>query len=163
VNWIIELVKLGIVGFIAGLFALYRAKQEFISQRWWERKADAYTRIIEALWQMLDYYKQNYEEITNCSKISDERKKEILKQWEQGECEINKVTDIGTFLVSEETITALKKIWEKPQPEPDPNDWFRHLENDYIATKACIETVIKNAKKDLQVIRGWHIIRQNSN
>jgi len=29
VNWIIELVKLGIVGLIAGLFALYRAKQEY--------------------------------------------------------------------------------------------------------------------------------------
>ena len=159
-NWIIELVKLGIVGLIAGLFALYRAKQEFISQRWWERKADTYTRIIEALWQILDYYKQRCEEVENYREISDERKKEILKQWHQGQREIKKVTEIGAFLVSDETIAALKKLWKKSEPAPDPDDWFGQLENDYIATEACIATVIKSAKKDLQVIRGWNLIRR---
>lgn len=159
-NWIIELVKLGIVGLIAGLFALYRAKQEFISQRWWERKADTYMRIIEALWKILDYYKQNYEEVTDHREISDERKKEILNQWREGQREIKKITEIGAFLVSDETIAALKKLWKKPEPESDPDDWISQLENDYIATEACIDTVIKSAKKDLQVIRGWKLIRR---
>jgi hypothetical protein len=160
VNWIIELVKLGIVGLIAGLFALYRAKQEFISQRWWERKADAYTRIIEALWKILDYNNQIYEEVTDHRVISDERKKEILKQWQEGQREIKKITEIGAFLLSDETIVALKKLWKKSEPEPDPDDWFSRYENDCIATEACIDTVIKSAKKDLQVIRGWNLIRR---
>jgi hypothetical protein len=160
VNWIIELVKLGIVGLVSGLFALYCANRGFISQRWWERKADTYTRIIEGLWQILDYYKQRWEEIENSREISDERRKEILKQWRQGQREIKKVTEIGAFLVSDETIAALKKLWKKSEPVPDPDDWISQLENDYIATEACIDTVIKSAKKDLQVVRGWNLIRR---
>lgn len=54
IAWAAEIIKLGSVGLIAGYFASSRANKEFITQRWWEKKTEVYSSIIEALWKMLN-------------------------------------------------------------------------------------------------------------
>src|SRR5437660_5971508 len=65
----------------------------YVYQRWWERKADAYARIIEALWHMLNYPSQMEDDLYELKKLSDEERDELLKHWKQSERELRKEAD----------------------------------------------------------------------
>ena len=147
---IIELVKLTSVGLIAGLFASYRAKKDFISQRWWERKAQAYSNIVEALWQLVDSNKHDYDALIMGAHLSDQRKTDIQAQWAKGSNEIKRSAGIGAFIISDEAAKALKEYFEKSD-NIDPDNWVAQIESDYDALRVCLEKIKIAAKQDLNI------------
>nr|WP_075519007.1 hypothetical protein [Moritella viscosa]SHO17368.1 Putative uncharacterized protein [Moritella viscosa] len=53
---LLELLKLGFVGVIAGLFASFLANRDFRNKKWWELRVSAYKTAIEALSDLVHYY-----------------------------------------------------------------------------------------------------------
>ncbi|HEX7406996.1 MAG TPA: hypothetical protein VF515_05015, partial [Candidatus Binatia bacterium] len=73
-EWLSHYIDLGIVGVISSLFTSFLARRRFISERWWERKAEAYTRILDALVHMHRYYEALSDDYMGEAKLSEERK-----------------------------------------------------------------------------------------
>lgn len=144
------------LAFLASLLAtvvsVYNARfARFARQRWWDRKVDAYSRIIEALSSLVYYYEVIYDAELEHQTLSEERKTEIDDHWKRGYAEVKKATATGAFLVSAEAEAALQKMWKEKGKGVHPNDWFSLIESDYVATRDCLRGVADAAKKDLEV------------
>ena len=135
---------------IAVIVSAYNARfARFASEKWWERKAEAYTRISGALSDLVYYYGQTYE--TQFSNLSEERQREIDEHWRKGHLEVRKATDIGAFAISREAEEALKEYWKRPAENIHPEDWSAHLEIDYMSAEKCLKKLVACARKDLRV------------
>jgi hypothetical protein len=57
---------------IATVVSIYNARlRRFVSERWWERKADAYTRIVESLSALVDYCDRSYYDMLHIDPIGE--------------------------------------------------------------------------------------------
>ena len=152
---IVTLIAAGLA-FLASLIAViisaYNARfNRFASERWWERKAEAYTSIIDALSDLVYYYQQNFDSFVTQKELSEEKQREIKERWRKGNFEIKKATNIGAFLISPEAENALKKYWEEPTDDDYLSDWFERLARDYTKAENCLKELVLFAKQDLRV------------
>ena len=144
------------LAFLASIIAIvisgYNARfTRFTSERWWERKAEAYNRIIGSLSDLVYYYQQIYNAEFESTEFSEERKQELDDHWKKGYLEVRKATNVGAFMISPEAEEILKQFWEEPTENPHPDDWFSHLEINYATAELCLKRLVICAKKDLYV------------
>lgn len=142
--------------FLASLIAIvisaYNARfTRFTSEKWWERKVEAYNLIVGALSDLVYYYQQIYNAELEARDLSEDKKQEINDHWKRGNIEIRKATNVGAFMISREAEEVLKKYWQEPKTKIDPNDWFTRLEYDYTSAETCLMQLVTCAKKDLGV------------
>lgn len=139
---------------MATAVAIYNTRfRRFALEKWWERKAEAYTRIIEALADMVNYYQQIGDAEVRGRELPEERRQEIDEHWKQGYREVVKATNIGAFLISSEAEASLRRFREGPKEKPHPDDWFQQLDNSYAGAKQCLKELVACAKEDLRVSR----------
>jgi len=146
---LVDLVKLGSAGIIGGLFGSFLANRNFRSQRWWERKVDAYTRVIESLSDMLEYYSELADAEMTEREISDERKVELEANWKVGRRAVRKAANLGAFLFSPEVEAALREF-EKHSSKRQKS-YFEYLDENCAAVRACLESIVAQSKRDLRV------------
>jgi hypothetical protein len=141
-----------IASVLAATVAIYNARfTRFARERWWERKVDAYSKIIEALASLVYYYEEHLVAETEGSELSEEYRKQVGEHWRRGYAEVKRATAIGAFLVSDEADAALKKMAKERWEGGDPNNWLEALGSDYAGTRDCLKTVVAAAKKDIRV------------
>lgn len=146
------LVGIVIAAFTSWITVRFALKQ-FYSQKWWERKADAYSSIIEALYRV----KHNIEERLWADslelEITEDNKKRLDANASKGYDEIYKAESIGAFVISEESSLALTRL--RQQLEKDDVDWATGNEPDRSKTLSavikCLEDIRRNAKRDLNI------------
>ncbi len=140
-----------IASVIATLVVAYNARlATFTQQKWWERKADAYSRIVEALAEMVCYHEEHltaYEEGRN---VREAMKTEIEEHWRHSYAELKKASAVGAFLISSSAETALRQMWQDKGKGIDSNDWYGLLESDYVAARDCLKSIVAEAKEDLR-------------
>lgn len=136
---------------LAAVVSIYNARfNRFAKERWWERKVEAYSRITQALADLVYYYEEHYITQVEGSSLSEEYKKAIGEHWRQGYAEVKKATAIGAFLISVEADGALKKMAAEKGKGVDPDDWVAMLESEYDAARDCLKAVVAAAKSDIR-------------
>lgn len=136
---------------IATAVAAYNARfRKFAQQRWWERKADAYTRIIEALADLVYYHETHLLAAEERVTLSAERKADIGEFWRRGNAEVRRATAVGAFLISPDAEAALRRMWEEDGRGVPFNDWYGAVESSYDAARTCLRQVVAAAKADLR-------------
>ena len=123
---------------------------KFAQMRWWERKADAYARIIEALSQMVYHDEELLSAAVGLRDIPESTRAEIDKHWDRSYSELRTATAVGTFVISADAEVALKKLWQERSKGAGVNDWYGLVESDCVAARACLKRVVSSAKADLQ-------------
>ena len=145
-----------VLAFVASLIAIAASVYStrfgrFISEKWWERKVEAYSRIVEALAYLVDNYQSMYDAELEGRELTDERKREIDRNWKRENLEVRKAALIGTFRISPEAEKVLKQYWEKSNTRANPASWFQDLEDSYTSAETCLKELVICAKKDLRV------------
>lgn len=126
----------------------------FYSERWWERKADAYTDIVEALHAKLEFLDSYFSVMYDGEKLSEADVDRLRAANKEADQKINKLIRIGTFVVSEEVATLLKYYQvhqaelKRDVPEGDEGAWFVHEQK---LTDRCLVRVRDAAMRDLKV------------
>ena len=129
------------------------------SQKWWERKAELYASLIEKLYDIHNFYSQWLnEDFLNRARLSVEEKahrkceEEVLnKRGKDGNDELEKLTHIGTFLISDavhKDLLAYKDSKLKAWAENE-GDIYDTAYSIIEAAKTCIESVCEHSKDDL--------------
>ncbi len=137
---------------ISTVASLYSARfRRYAQERWWERKADAYTRIAHALSEMLEYYRMTYEVEIEGQKITPQRKAEFLMRWKNGWEEARRSTNMGTLLVSNDANKALRDLWRSFDHAADEESWIDRIEAEFASAEKCLAALVVAAKEDLQV------------
>lgn len=147
---IIEIVKLGTVGLIAGLFSAYVATRGHRNKKWWELRVEAYKSVIESLSDINYYYNVLYKAKIESRNLSKEYEEELSKFQDDSYHKIRKAADTGSFLFSESAKKALKEFIDL-----NKEDYFLYLDSYSAGAEKCLKRVVLSSNKDLRVKDSW--------
>ncbi len=153
VSGVIILVSGVIIAIVTAYLTVRLSLKRFRTERWWERKAETYSNILESLHLMKQYYDALIAAELNYQEISDERGKEIWGRWKGGIEEIARVTDIGSFIVSDEAVRRLEQLQgDLDLDGPDATkSFYEFLEDQFEKIQKCLSEIREIAKEDLNV------------
>ena len=141
-------------GIITAILASYlTAKwslQKFYSEKWWQRKENAYVEIIDALYDLVQYCEIRKEDYGGGAGYSEDKEKNFAERYNQAFWKIKKATDIGVFVVSSKAATILQELRDKPELEWDENPPWEIYQQDYEYYKDALNKIVKVAKEDLK-------------
>jgi len=137
---------------IGSVIAIYTARfNRFTLEKWWDRKSEAYTRIIEALSDLVDYYEKVRLAELGEIKVSDEKRREIYEKSTQDYRAITKAINMGVFVISEEAEETLRNYRTIEDETFTAGDFIGDVERKHDYAQDCIQKLIKCAKKDLKI------------
>lgn len=124
-------------------------RQDWVSQKWWDRKADAYTDIVDALWHIRQTAAEAMEPSYGPSEGPSRKDAPDDRNFRKDIRNLKKLGDVGRFVVSDEIAAALTEFWKRVGPVEDHPDVDVIIETHYGAAKECLEVVTPAALKDL--------------
>ena len=93
-----------IIAIVTSIITVWLALKRFRSERWWERKADAYSTIVKSLHHMKIYCEETIEELESHKDMSEEDSKVLYAKFKEAIEEIAKAKDVGSFIISNEAV-----------------------------------------------------------
>jgi hypothetical protein len=147
---------------------MWLALWRFHSEKWWERKAELYSRLMEALFDMHSYTRQFLEDLESSmsgeepsSAQNEKEKKHLDSLWsrhQNASDEVQKIAVIGAFIVSDavaDDLMQLRKAHEATMKEfRDPEtggDPYEAGQKDMQVIEDCIARFREHAKEDLGI------------
>jgi len=138
-----------IVSFITAYITVKFSMRQFYSQRWWEKKAEAYSHIIERLSYLQYCFGEWFDEGVGMKELRDKEREKLSEGYDQAREAITKAAAIGTYIVSDETATALAKLLSELEKSVSYQDWISDIDKAYGLIKECIIKIREYAKADL--------------
>lgn len=135
---------------VSSLITVQFSLRKFRSERWWERKAEAYSRIIEVLHNAKAFAASHIEAEEKGRELPEEQDEALRRRSKVAFDEILKVSDIGAFLLSDDAIERLRLFQKKTEEASSEETWFEYLEKEWSATDKCLKDLIQIAKRDLK-------------
>lgn len=145
-----ELLKLGAVGLIAGVFSSVLANRDHRHRKWWELRIAAYQGAIEALSDIVWYYDKHYDAEMKHRELPAKFKAEMEVFWNDSYPRVRRLADSGAFLFSERVNASLAEFMR----DDDEESWFGHLDNNLAKAKKCLTELVACSKQDLRLKEG---------
>ena len=136
-----------VAAYLSARWGLRRAFQE----KWWERKERAYTEIIEALYDLIRYSDLCAEEDKMKHRHEHSKKKEFGERYSEAYWKIQKMTDIGAFVISDEAARILRELRKRPQLDWNNDPPWENYEADSSSYRNTLDDIRKCAKMDLKM------------
>ncbi|MFZ6769793.1 hypothetical protein ACO0LM_22295 [Undibacterium sp. Di26W] len=149
----IELIKL-LATILTAYFTVTWSLKRFLKEKKWEKKSEAYSRIMEALHHLKRIQLLYLDDELERTKIDEKKMAEINLQSKQARNEVEKYIDIGRYYISDEAIAALEKMHSVHEECVDEwNSGAAMLEELYkkelSAVKNCLDTIRAIAIKEV--------------
>ena len=157
--WLGQILLAVIVGFLSAWAGAKFALRRFRAERWWDRKADAYRTILEALHRKKIVLQDERSRVaTRKPVIHDESDKEFIRKDLEAGDELRKWIDIGPFVLSPAAtvlltilVNDLNKAREDAGFYGEEFDLLAVLDGQIAAFDKCIRNMALIAKIDLGV------------
>ena len=128
-----------------------RQSLEWVNRQWWDRKATAYTEIIEALWQSVEYSRDYLAHAYGESVKGVDVEHEKFDNYRKNQLNLSRTADVGAFVVSEEASAALQAYFTSTKSAADWDSTEDIAENHLKAGEQCLKEVRSAALRDLRV------------
>ncbi len=148
---ILELLKLGGVGLIAGLFASALANRDHRYRTWWEMRVQAYRVAIEALSDLVHCYDHKYRAQIEARDLPEQFEKGLDDTAQAALQQVRKFADSGAFLFSERANAALREFMKRDESD----SYFEAIDNAAAKSQECLRALVECSKRDLQLSHGW--------
>jgi hypothetical protein len=137
------------VAVVTAVLTVQLSLRRFQSERWWDRKADAYSKIIEALHHVVAYSSMVLKDIES-GEYRKEYKEEMVEPYRKAIRELEIATGIGAYVISDEVAKILGELASRPDYE-EPGDTYGNVGRDYDDYQKALTKIRELAKKDLKV------------
>ena len=143
---LIALVPALLVSIITAYITVRLSMRQFYSQRWWEKKAEVYSHIMEHL-SYLQYHLGEWEaEFIGEKTLSKEAKERLAEGYRQSKESITKAAAIGAYIVSDNVATALAELLRELNKSDPMGDIMADIEMHSSAIEKCIAKIREDAK-----------------
>jgi hypothetical protein len=88
--------------------------RRFQAERWWERKVEAYTRIIEALHHVIAYSKLLEKELSENQEYSEEHRDNMASSSHKAMNDLRMAADVGAYIISDDVAKILAELEARP-------------------------------------------------
>lgn len=139
-----------ITAVIASYITVRLSLRRFYSERWWEKKAEAYTAILEALHYMNRSFSEELDAAMEHREIPQGRSDELKQKYHEASDELDKRIDIGQFILSEEAAAELSDLIKNLAKARGSDDWTDYVIRSYEATNNTLKRMRAIAKSDLK-------------
>ena len=117
-----------VIAVISARITVHFALKRFYSEKWWERKMEAYTSIIEALHHVRNHADTNLEFSMRGRDLPGEGDKMLTEKLQAAMEELRKRIDVGSFVIAEDAVFALGTLMKGLDRSTNTNDWIEHLD-----------------------------------
>lgn len=138
-----------LVALLSSWFTVKFALRRFQSEKWFERRVEAYTKVIEALHFMKNCTERQLRAEEYGTDIPKEIESELISSYRKGLADLRRLTDMGALLFSSEAIEALDTMNTELKAATDEQSWWEHLDAEGAAISKCLARLRPIAKKDL--------------
>lgn len=134
----------------ASFFTARFALRRFYSEKWWEKKAEAYAAILEALHYMKRSFDEDHEAEVAGREVPEARKEELQEKYHKADDELKKRIDIGQFVLSDEAVAELSSFQKAYDKASEAESWPQYLEESWLAINDALKRMRTIAKTDLK-------------
>lgn len=149
--------ELIIVPIGAAFFGAWLAMMRFRTERWWDKKADTYVELVEALHDMGMPPAEYFNEADRGRDLPEELSKELWESYTQAKKRVWKIADSADFIISSEVFEAIQKMRTGLQAARDAVDFYQHLEETEDAVNNCLLEVKQIGAKELGIKKANNI------
>jgi hypothetical protein len=144
-----------IAALVAAGASVYNARVgRFISERWWERKADAYNQLVTSLAALVECSDRYHDDALHIRRLSDAESEQWARKWRKADAQVRRATTTAAFLLSDRAREALRQRNMIISSKTSAN-WFADMERDAEATEQCLREIVDCATEDLRIKRLW--------
>lgn len=150
----IEILKLFIqasISIVAAFLAAWLSVRRFRDEKWWERKASAYSELIDALHKMKWRLSETYDAILEQRELSKEYSNELLHEFKLARQNVWRIADSSSFLVSPEVFKAAEEMEKGLSSAQIAESWFEHIDEQFAAVNKCLKQVKSIGTKELGI------------
>ena len=136
------------VSWITVRFALKR----FVSEKLWEKRAEAYGAILGALHDMKRYPDQVLGSFGIKGRdIPEDQRKALLVKYREGQHELNRRGEVGQFFLSDNLLTAISTLNKSLASATNTDDGYSVVDDSWAAINVAQEDIRTIAKSHLAV------------
>ena len=148
-----------ITAFGGAFFGARLSLNRYYQEKWWDKKVEAYSQIIEALFKVFIFSNNHYDYENGEIEVmtqSRERVQKLRNEFIKGNEDLEKAIYMSDFIFSEnasEVLINFNKEWSRLKVEEEKSG-YAELELLFDRAKLvhdCLEKIKRIAKKDLQV------------
>ncbi|MDR4520932.1 MAG: hypothetical protein R3E36_10105 [Nitrosomonas sp.] len=139
------------IAVVGAFLAAHLATRRFRSEKWWERKAAAYSELVEALHHMKWYSSEHIDAAMENRWLAKEDKDEYWKQYKEARRNVWRIADASAFLVSPKVHEAIVTLERALGEARNADWWLEHAEQEYAAIQKCLVRVKELARHELGV------------
>lgn len=126
------------------------SRLQFRSERWWEKKAQAYERVIEAFHNSKKFASEHLDAAHKGRDVDGMRDAELRKLAKEARDEIIRASDIGSFILSSNASIILAKYKAESEAAEKHDTWWEYLDADLSLTDRYMKEFIVEAHRDLK-------------
>lgn len=150
-----DILKIILPGIIISVFTsiltVRLAIRRYHEEKWWEKKLEMYSRLLETLHRMKNYATEHYEGQIDFDYITDEKRQELTKDWKTFSRTFAELRDLASFQLSSEAVAVLDKYEETKVEALKSDTIFERIDGDLAAVSECLEKLKMVAKRDLKI------------
>jgi len=145
----------GVLGLVAAAGAAFLSARwgfrQAYQERWWDRKEQTYREIIGALHDLLRYSTIQVEWELSGNHEDHPKEKEFGQLYVKAYWNVQRLTVIGPFLISETAAQILQKLRDRPKPNWEDGPAFELREQEAAHYREALDGIRKCARADLKV------------
>ena len=138
-------------GIVAAIVASRLAVNKFYKEKSWERREKAYAEIINALYDLIKYFRIHKEDYGQGTGLSENKESELYAGYINASSSLGKATDIGSFYISEKANVILNELRNRELLDYREEPMFEIYESEYQAHQQALDKFLKVAKNDLKI------------
>lgn len=140
-----------LIAIFTSLLTVRLSIRKFHSERWWERKEQAYSNLLEIIYGYVSYTSKHLGDMFEPDQRSGEDKAKWEKDWRSYNEKYAKARGLASLHLSKKAIQILDQYDQEKQDARNDADWIDWMESDLSASKKCLKSLIDEAKHDLSV------------
>jgi hypothetical protein len=139
-------------GFMIGaaFLAAALASKRFRSERLWDRKAQAYSDLIDGLHHMKFYSNENYEAAIESRDLPEDYAEELWQSYKKARNDVVRIAESSSFLIAGEVEVAVKALEEAMGSARHTQYWQENYETRLVAIEECLKHVKLVGAKELE-------------
>lgn len=123
---------------------------QFRSQKLWEKKVEAYERVIEALHHSKKFSNEYLKAEHKNTELPPEQDEALRSQSKAAHDEISKAADVGALIFSDEAVAILSRFEVETDSSPRFDSWYEYLNHDWLLINRYMSEFIDEAKRDIK-------------
>ena len=134
----------------ASFFTARFALRRFYSEKWWEKKYEGYSSILESLHYIARDFQEEWNAETRGREIPDDRKDELSAKFREAKDELAKRADVGQFVISDAAVAVLATFQKERRTANTTEGWQPYIDECLVAANKALQQMRAIAKRDLE-------------